>query len=379
MNRSTCFVSLVLIVAAAACRDPNTAPPAPKAPAFAVSAAAACPTPADFIVGNEAELLAALAAATPGQVIAVRGHITVSADILITTPGITLTCASAGAGLTAQPADTDMLTVLADRVTVDRLVLDGSNAVDGPYAATSAAGVRLTNNTVTCGFGICAFFESATPRAVVTDNHFVSNSDSSFGVHMQLGIDSSRVERNTIETTVPISVGFGGIRARDGRGVLIANNVVRGPWRMSFASADLAGSVVKSNRLVGATLDGIRARSGGSLIGPISVTDNLFSGNTVTGAGEAGIFLQNACRNTFAGNDLQGNAGNVGLFFAGTTGANTLVGNQTVVVDNGAFDCNGDGVNDPNIITGVGAVTHGVNLGELVSGTVKTVHGITLQ
>ncbi len=379
MNRSTCFVSLVLIVAAAACRDPNTAPPAPKAPAFAVSAAAACPTPADFIVGNEAELLAALAAATPGQVIAVRGHITVSADILITTPGITLTCASAGAGLTAQPADTDMLTVLADRVTVDRLVLDGSNAVDGPYAATSAAGVRLTNNTVTCGFGICAFFESATPRAVVTDNHFVSNSDSSFGVHMQLGIDSSRVERNTIETTVPISVGFGGIRARDGRGVLIANNVVRGPWRMSFASADLAGSVVKSNRLVGATLDGIRARSGGSLIGPISVTDNLFSGNTVTGAGEAGIFLQNACRNTFAGNDLQGNAGNVGLFFPGTTGANTLVGNQTVVVDNGAFDCNGDGVNDPNIITGVGAVTHGVNLGELVSGTVKTVHGITLQ
>jgi len=373
------LVSLVLVVAAAACREPNTAPAALKAPAFAVSAAAACPAPTDFIVSNEAELLAALAAATPGQVIGVRGDIAVSADILITTPGITLTCASAGAGLTAQPADTDMLTVLADRVTVDRLVLDGSNAADGPYAATSAAGVRLTNNTVTCGAGICAFFAGATPRAVVADNHFVSKSDSSFGLHMQLGIDSSRVERNTIETTVPNVIGFGGIRARDGRSVLIANNVVLGPWQTSIASADLAGSVMKSNRLMGAVLDGIRARFGGSFIGPISITDNLFSGNTVTGAGEAGIFLQNACRNTFVGNDLQGNAGNVGLFFAGTTGANSLVGNQTVVVDDGAFDCNGDGVNDPNVITGAGAVMHGVNLGEVVSGAVKTVHGITLQ
>jgi len=380
MNRTTCLVSLVLVVAAAACHDPNTAPAALNAPAFAVSAAAACPTPTDVVVSNEAELLAALAVADSGpKVIGVKGNITVSADILITTPGITLTCASAGAGLTAQPANTDMLTVLADRVTVDRLVLDGSNAVDGPYMATGAAGVRLTNNSVTCGFGICAFFSGATPNAVVADNHFVSNSDSSFGVHMQVGIDSSRVERNTIETTVPNNIGFGGIRARDGRGVLIANNVVRGPWRTSIASADLAGSVVKSNRLVGAILDGIRARFGGSFIGPISITDNLFSSNTVTGAGEAGIFLQNACRNTFVGNSLQGNAGNVGLFFAGTTGANTLVGNQTVVVDNGAFDCNGDGVNDPNIVTGAGAVMHGVNFGEVVSGVVKTVHGITLQ
>src|SRR5260370_22157904 len=125
MNRTTCLVLVVLVVAAAACREPNTPPTALKAPALVVSAGGACPAPTDFIVSNEAELLAAIGAATPGQVIGVRGNIVVSADILITTPGITLTCASAGAGLTAQPADTDMLTVLADRVTVDRLVLDG--------------------------------------------------------------------------------------------------------------------------------------------------------------------------------------------------------------------------------------------------------------
>jgi Right handed beta helix region len=367
-NRNWTGVGMIAI--AVACREPNTAPAALRAPAFALAGAAACPTPANFIVSNEAELRAALAAATPGQVIGVRGNIALSKDVLITTPGITLTCASAAAGLTAEPSDTDMLTVLADRVTVDGLVLDGTNAVDGPYAATGAAGVQLTNNTVTCGIGICAFFASATPKAVVADNHFVSNSDSSFGLHLQLGIDSSRVERNTMVTTVPIFIGIGGIRARDGRGVVIANNVVLGPWLASIALADLAGSVVERNRLEGAEFYGVRGRVGGSLIGPISVTDNLFRANVITGAGAAGMLLRNACHNMFVGNDLQGNAGNIGLIFTSTTGANTLVGNQTVVVDNGAFDCNGDGVNDPNVITGVGAVLHEANLGQIVSDAV---------
>ncbi len=361
-------VTLVGTIAfAAACREPNTAPAAPRGPAFAVIGTAACPTPANFIVNNEAELRAALAAATPGQVIGVSGTVAVSADVFITTPGITLTCASAGAGLTAQAGVFDMLNAVADRVTVDRLVLDGSNTGDGPYHAVGAVAVRLTNNTVTCGANICAFFEQGTPSAVVANNDFVSNSSTSFGVHLQFGIDGSRVEGNTVETTVPIVIGLGGIRMRNGRGVVIANNVVRGPWRASVALADLGASVIESNRLDGALLYGIRARVGGSIIGPISITDNVFSANIVTGAGSAGILLRDACRNTLVGNDLQGNAGNLGLIFTSTTGANTLVGNQTVVVDNGAFDCDGDGVNDANIITGLGAVLNGVNLGQIVS------------
>jgi len=35
------------------------------------------------------------------------------------------------------------------------------------------------------------------------------------------------------------------------------------------------------------------------------------------------------------------------------------VGNVTAVIDNGSFDCDGDGVPDPNIITGPGRVLHG--------------------
>ena len=64
---------------------------------------------------------------------------------------------------------------------------------------------------------------------------------------------------------------------------------------------------------------------------------------------------------------------------AGEILSRTFVGNQTIVVDDGAFDCNGDGVADPNIITGGGAVRHGVTLGDVVSGAVRTIHGITLQ
>jgi hypothetical protein len=114
-------------------------------------------------------------------------------------------------------------------------------------------------------------------------------------------------------------------------------------------------------------------------VGPLLMIDNVFQTNEVTGAGSAGVFSQSACRNQFVGNALPGNGGNVGLAFAATTGANTFVGNQTIVVDDGAFDCDGDGVVDPNIITGVGAVRHGVTLGDVVSGAVRTIHGITLQ
>lgn len=77
-------------------------------------------------------------------------------------------------------------------------------------------------------------------------------------------------------------------------------------------------------------------------------------------------------RKCLRGEQPSGNGGGVGLIFPDTSGANTVVGNPSVIVDNGAFDCDGDGVNDPNIITGAGAVMHGVNLGQVVSGAVAS-------
>jgi len=164
---------------------------------------------------------------------------------------------------------------------------------------------------------------------------------------------------NTVVATAPsTTLNFGAMRVRDGTGVTIAKNVATGPWQNGVALADIAASRVEHNHLAGALAYGIRARAGGSALA-VSITGNLFSTNQVTGAGAAGIFLTSACNNTLLGNDVQGNAGNVGAIFDGPTGANVVVGNVTAVIDNGSFDCDGDGVPDANIITGPGRVLHG--------------------
>ncbi len=98
--------------------------------------------------------------------------------------------------------------------------------------------------------------------------------------------------------------------------------------------------------------------------------------NSLSGSGEAGVGAEYACGNVFFGNSLQGNTGNIGALLARTTGNNTLVGNRTVVYDDGDLDCDGDGSADPNIITGRGAVLHGVNLGEAVSGAAVRSGGV---
>ncbi len=345
----------------AACSDRTLAPRANApgvGPSFSTGGPTACPAAADFVVTTEGELAAALAAASPGATIALNGMIGVTADVNVTTPNVTLTCATPGSGIFATPGATivEMVNAGANGVVVDRLVLDASATDGDPYFALGVAGVRLTNNSVKCSSGSCAFLPSAS-GAIITDNHFES-AGSFTGVHMQTGIDGSRVERNTIVTSAP-TFQFGGIRVRDGSNVVVADNVVQGPWANSIATTNLTGSHFENNRLEGAGLNGIRV----TFFPSVAMIDNVFRNNRVTGAASAGIFAQLACRNTFVGNNLNGNANDVGLFFALTTGANTFVGNKNVVVDNGDFDCDGDGIADPNIITGPGKEQHGLRLG----------------
>src|SRR2546426_5063314 len=590
----------------AACHEPTAAP---ARPLFSTVAATACPTPSNVIVTNEADLRAALSAATPGYVIGLDGFFGVAADVIVGSPDVTLTCATPGSGIFPQPGFSGawLLQVHATGVTVDRLILDGGSA-EGPYVAGADAGngvfvadgAQLTNNRVTCGSpnGECAFFVG-TKNAVVADNRFES-AGSGTGGHMQSGIDGTRVERNTIVTTAPPPVQFlgGGIRVRDGSNVRVADNVVRGPWRNSIATANLAGTFerndvagalgnavrtvgvhdvlfshntvscgaqscalfegtggdtrttiadnrfeyagdtagvqlmnmdgarverntvvstaaagegvfasgiaatgganlavtdnvvsgpwteaalsfdgvfaarIERNQLSGAFDDGVELfgsaaaqflnntvqcaldcffadgspraviadnhfESGGSFTGvhlqagtdsdrverntivatapstafgfgairvrdgshvviadnivqgpwsnsiatttlsasrfenntlqgalvngirfnvgtaevPIAMVDNIFQNNRASGAGDAGIFAQAACRNTFDGNDVSGNGGNIGAVFEATTGANVMLlplSNRSVTIDNGCFDCNGDGRVDPN-------------------------------
>ena len=95
------------------------------------------------------------------------------------------------------------------------------------------------------------------------------------------------------------------------------------------------------------------------------MTGNVLQTNQITGAGVAGIFARSACNNTFLGNALEGNPD--GLVLRPSTGANRYVGNRNLVVDDGDLDCNGDGVSDPNIITGPGFARHGGSVGALVA------------
>ena len=373
---------VALGVFAAACSERPTEPGSLGSPDFAKGGAAACPTPADVVVTDEASLLAALAAANSGDVIGVDGFFEVTVDVLITTDHLTLTCATAGSGLAAQAGArvNRLLSALADGVVVERLVLDGSETDFTPYIAANVDVVRFSHNTVTCGLS-CAALTGAT-NAVITDNYFVAAGPLS-GVHIQSTatnpIDGTRVLRNTVITTAP-STGpvddcprcfrsWGGIRVHGGvhrgKDVVVSDNVVIGPWANSLAPADISDGRFERNRLEGAANYGI-GTSLNAFKGR-STLDNVFRNNRISGVGVAGVFATSACGNVFLGNNLQGNADNTGAIFEEETGNNTLVGNATIVIDNGAFDCDGDGAVDPNIITGAGQVLSGVNLGRIVS------------
>lgn len=508
MRTARLAAAIAILGAIVACHEPLTSG---AGPLFSTGAPPACPSHVDFLATDQASLVAALSAASPGDTIGVDGMIVVTgSNVIISTDAITITCASPGSGLRTQPGSGIdwLLGVFAHHVTVERLVLDGTNALDGAYLAyynpddrAFAGDVRLLHNTVTCGAGRCALVDAdifapmhgalvadntftsdgspagvqlqgvdsgrverntvvantpstvgiltnlASSRLVIVENavlgpwetslmvsegttatvvqrnnlsgatsdpailgrtedvEFLGNTvqcadtclfannalrteiaDNSFqsagsatGVHLQGGIDGSHVERNTIIATASSTVPtLGGIRIRDGANVVVADNVVRGPWTNSIATTDLTQSRFEGNSLDGALFFGMRLASGGSFV-PISMTDNLFRGNRVTGAGSAGMFARLSCRNTFLGNNLQGNAGNLGAVFDVTTGANTLVGNGTIVVDNGSFDCNGDGVPDPNLITGAGAIRRGASFAPPTGGAVAPRHGIVVK
>lgn len=235
-----------------------------------------------------------------------------------------------------------------------------------------ADGVEFLNNTVQCGSGACLLADGS-PQVLIADNYFESGGSFS-GVHLQNGTDADRIERNTIVATAPSTdPNFGGLRIRDGRDVVVSDNIVRGPWKNSLALANLARSAVERNLFEGAELYGIRFPAV-SPERPVSMTDNTFRDNTVRRSGSAGMLIRHACGNAFLGNDLAGNGRTLAAIFEETTGANVLVLLSNLVVIDNAFplDCNGDGLGDPNIITGPGRVRRGVPLGISPTGTEGT-------
>ncbi len=369
--RSLCIVATVLFLGA--CSEPVTSPEFDTEATleFTQTGVAGCATRPDIIVTDETMLLDAIANASPGMVIAIKGFFAVSADIEIPTDGITITCARPGAGLYAATADvTAILRPQADKITIERLILDASAAASGPIRATNngessfATRTHVTNNRVICGPGTCTFFIGVRAGRI-EHNHFLALDAPTTGIHVQGSgpldeqgnrprpIDGTRIHHNTIVSRDG-SLFFGAVRARDGSGVVVAHNKVVGPWKNSFALTNLRASRVESNRLTGAEINGILV---------LDLSAVVFRANEIAGAQAGGFHVDGgSCHNRFDGNDVEGNGGNVGAIFEIETGGNRWVsrfGSTAQVLDFGDFDCDGDGEPDPNIITGAVRHFHG--------------------
>ena len=203
--------------------------------------------------------------------------------------------------------------------------------------------IHVSDNDIECGNQAC-IIASQGADLFVERNTFTSQGAAT-GVHTQGGLDHVRVSSNRIIATAPSgSATFGAIRIRTGSGHVVEGNDIQGPWINGMAMTEVSGSHIVRNVVVGAT------GAGGVFL---DTHDGELRNNIVSRTGGPGMIFDVACRNLLLGNNLQG-AGGGGVVFDSQTGANTYVGNQSIVVDNGAFDCDGDGIVDPNVLTGQG-------------------------
>lgn len=309
----------------------------------------ACATDANRVVSDEPSLHAAVAAAQPGDVVAIDGNIQLLLGVQMQ-PGVTLTCATPGSGLSFATGtdETELIYAMNDNVTVRGLALDARPAGD-PIYGEGSDGQHFERNTIICGFS-CGFWPSAT-NAVVSDNVATASARTVTGFHFQSGIDGTRIERNTLIAPLPVRYPvFGALRPRDGVNVVITDNVIQGPWQNSISSVNLKNSTFFRNLLEGARRYGLAINVTGSEAVVFS-SGNLAIANRVRNAGVAGYLVRNACYNTFRGSVSLGSTP-LAFVLETTTGANVVAGTAGTSVDRGAFDCDGDGVNDPNRVSG---------------------------
>jgi nitrous oxidase accessory protein NosD len=310
-------------------------------------------------VSNEAELRSALASAQPGSVVAVTGTIAIAGEDELDIPeGVTLTCAEAGAGIIGTVSTYALLAVNAPNVTVAGLAIDGTNSfwpllVENGFPRSDVRNVTIDGNSVICGDG-CIFIVGA-PSTTITNNSLEARRPASSGIHIQgdpqLRTDGSRVENNVIRTLVPSGApAFGAIRPRDGSHVVVRGNTILGPWSNGIALTEITDGVFEHNSIEGATRSGYFFA--GNPLQPISVRSSLFRANAVTTATGPAFLVQRACGNVFVGNRITVPSATPAMTFALNTGANAVLGEPVLVLDNGQADCDLDGIADPNTITG---------------------------
>lgn len=389
-----CVAPLVLVILlGGACREgalvgPDAlAPPTMTAEARSPEATG-CVTPATTIVSTEAALTEAADNAAPGDVIAISGVVNLQSYVWIWRPGVTLTCVLPGDGLratwSAPPPGwgviPDMIYVTHKDVTIQGLLLQGSvafaiRAYRSTGAAANTANLRLVGNTIRCG-GACVFIIGV-PNALVADNRLIANVGGT-GIHIQQSVlaklyaDNARVERNVIVALQPTATPnyHGGIRARGGSDMVIRDNEIRGPWSNGISVADSWGSVIERNTVSGVGTYGIFM--GSNAFGPKTVTGVLVRGNSIS-AGKSAVLVNSSCGNVLVGNRLHAGVGEPRVFFTTWSGKNVLLGESSTSVDNGALDCDDDGITDSNFLSGGSRQAN--NPGEVIGSVMQHASG----
>lgn len=378
--------SLVLAAAAlAACADQPTTP-SPVAAGPLLASATACAASPTAVASTDAQLRAAVAAARPGDVIAISGTIELATPVVISTPGVTVTCAEPGSGLKLTEGNRGVLLELeAGQITISGLELDAEYAFGAIVAFNvfnqDFSGIRVVGNHIACGYTLCAFFVGTTGTQV-TDNHFEGDSTNT-GIQFQSPyrnaagvplnpVDGAVIARNVIETedSYPSSI-YGAIRVRDGSNVTIAHNRIGAGWTSGIVLTNVFDSQVDHNRIDGTLNSGISVAEIVSL--PVSLRGVSFTGNQVSNAGTVAMSIARACDNTFTGNNVQDNAR--GAVFRASTGANVWRGNPGTVQDLGSFDCDHDGDVDPNVISGARSASSAYAITASAAPTFGSGHG----
>ena len=168
-----------------------------------------------------------------------------------------LTVATPGVGLTSYPGDqatvAGRLRVTADRVTVERLTLDGRNARDLPSPTINADDVVFRRNDVSSrDSGICFILGSLTEvrHPVIKRNRIHDCGQPGgipdHGIYMQ-HVNGARILRNTIYDNAERGIKIG----PDSQRALIRGNVIDGnPIGLNFSgdeSSASSGNVVTRN------------------------------------------------------------------------------------------------------------------------------------
>lgn len=366
-SRFSAAVALIPFTLLVACGEQPSAP-ATQAGALTPSLARlavagnACVANPSIIVSTEAQLVTAAAHATPGTIIAIQGTISMHGWAQTNAPDVTFTCAAPGDGLRFAPnaAKVALLRPFGDRDVVQGLTLDATGGNDA-VTAQATDGERMQFNTVTCG-GSCVLW-SGTTNALIADNTFMQSTSGpgTSGVHLQSirdangnvvkSTDGTHIERNTVTALAPTGDPlFGAIRPRDGTGLVVADNVISGPWSNGISVVNVNASEFTHNVISGPRGYGFIMNVPGSVDLAPSVADTAIA-NRVSAAGVAGYWLNQACFNVFRGNPSLGSTP-VAFQLAASTGGNIVEGTAGRSVDDGALDCDGDGHADHNTVSG---------------------------